>query len=255
MLGWVMFDFLPANYLVTLWLHNVMLAAMCVVTGWMVVRFGVKTNYTRKINHFALMVIPFGLGAVLPYKATPLTISVTLFVFVATTLVFLVPVRRRFAIVEMAFASVDRPEDRPHTLSWIVSQAIASYAVLVAIFLILSDWEHAELIAIVLIVTGVGDGLAEPVGVRFGKHRYGVPSLAKGRRYDRSVEGSACVFVVALITIYFVGGHVTPPQWWGLIVAIPTVMTVAEAVSPHSWDAPILYASGGATIVAVLACL
>ena len=37
-------------------------------------------------------------------------------------------------MVKTAFASVDRPEDRPHTLAWIISQAIAAYLVLVAVF-------------------------------------------------------------------------------------------------------------------------
>ena len=237
-------DLLPTNYLLTLWLHNAILAAVCYVTGLMVQRWSVKVNYTRKINHFALMIIPFGLAPVLPYDPNPVTITVTLVVFVIATSLFAAPIRSRFPMVATAFASVDRPEDRPHTLPWILTQAIASYAVLVGVFWILSP-SHPELLALPLVITGVGDGLAEPIGVRFGRHRYRVPSLAAGRRYTRSVEGSAVVGIVSVAVVIGVGGNLTSQQWWALILATPVIMTVAEAVSPHSWDAPILYAAGG----------
>lgn len=39
----------------------------------------------------------------------------------------------------------------------------------------------------------VGDGLAEPVGINLGKHKYRCHSAFGNRTYVRSWEGSACV--------------------------------------------------------------
>jgi phytol kinase len=45
------------------------------------------------------------------------------------------------------------------------------------------------------LVAGWGDAVGEPVGSRWGKHRYSVPSLG-GVAAERSLEGSAAVLVV-----------------------------------------------------------
>ena len=242
----------PKNYLLTLLLHNAALSGLCWLLGKWVVRRGVKVNYTRKLNHLALFLIPIGLAPLLPYAPSPWTISASAAAFLVTTLVFAEPVRSRVPAVATAFASVDRPEDRPHTLTWIVTQAMAAYAVLVLVFAWLSWCGRPDLVAVPLLVTGIGDGLAEPVGVRFGRHRYRVPSLAAGRAYVRSLEGSACVFLTAVVTVACFAGSLSGPQLLALLVLVPAVMTAAEAVSPHAWDAPILYLVGGGTVAGVL---
>ena len=246
---------LPVNYLWTLLLHNLLLAALCWILGVWVLRCGVKVNYTRKINHFALMIVPLAAAPLLPYEPNLWTITATLVVFVIMTGIFVGPIRERISMVKTAFASVDRPEDQPHTLLWIITQAVAAYAVLMGLFLLLRWLGHPELVAVPLIVTGIGDGLAEPVGVRFGRHQYRVPSLARGRVYVRSLEGSACVFLIGLLTVLAFSGGISRPQWIALLVVLPLLMTFVEAISPHSWDAPFLYAAGGGCIAAVLTLL
>ncbi len=53
-------------------------------------------------------------------------------------------------------------------------------------------------------ICGAGDAVAEPVGLRFGKHTYRVPSLKKVRISERSLEGSLSVFIVsAIISLFF----------------------------------------------------
>ncbi len=243
---------LPANYLVTLTLHNGMLAICCYVTGWLVQNKGVRVNYTRKINHFALMLIPFALAPWLPYEPNWLTVTGSLLVFVVTIIFLVEPIRRRVSLLDTAFAAVDRPEDRPHTILWILLQAVSAYIVVVALFFVLAWLDSSRLIVIPLIVNGIGDGLAEPIGVRFGRHRYRVPSLAAGRTYYRSMEGSACVFVTAVATIICLSPTLSLPVFLGLILLVPPVMTLTEACSPHSMDAPFMYASGGICIASVL---
>lgn len=243
---------LPTNYLWTIVLHQSFLMGLCWLTGLLVLNLGVKVNYTRKINHFALMLCPFLLAPVFPYQPSLSTFLTTVVVFTLATSIMCHPIRQRFSMVNTAFAAVDRPEDRPYTLFWIISQAIVSAIILTNMFLVFQKLGIAALISIPLVVTGVGDGLAEPVGIRFGKHTYRVPSLAKDRIYLRSIEGSACVFIVAILTVACVYPIVTFNQWLTLLVLVPTIMTAAEAFAPHTWDAPFLYLAAGLTIAGVM---
>ncbi|TWT64610.1 hypothetical protein [Allorhodopirellula solitaria] len=243
---------LPTNYLISLVIHDIILAATCYVTGWCVLRYQVRVNYTRKINHFLLMLIPFVLAWWFPYTPSLATTVTSLVGFVVMTGVFAKPIRDRVPLVATAFAAVDRPEDRPHTLAWILSQAVGAYLVIIVVFSMLRWFDAAELVAIPLLVNGIGDGLAEPIGVRFGRHRYHVPSLAPGRCYTRSYEGSACVWLTSMIVVLGLLPILSWPVFIGLIISIPPVMTLTEAFSPHSWDAPFMYAIGGACIGFVL---
>ncbi|TWT89267.1 diacylglycerol/polyprenol kinase family protein [Neorhodopirellula pilleata] len=243
---------LPTNYVWTIVLHQSFMMALCWATGWLVLKRDWKVNYTRKINHFVLMLCPFLLAPIFPYQPNVLTFLSTVVVFTLATLVMVHPIRQRFTMVSTAFAAVDRPEDRPHTLLWIISQAIVSAVILIGLFLVFQRFEIEPLISIPLVVTGVGDGLAEPIGIRFGKHTYRVPSLAKDRNYVRSIEGSACVLAVALATVACVYPIVSLNQWLALMLFVPAMMTAAEAFSPHTWDAPFLYLTGGLTIVCVM---
>lgn len=97
------------------------------------------------------------------------------------------PIRRRLTVALLAFRAIDREEDRPHTLEWLVSQAVAGLAAIVGIMIFLSysiSENKSEdkavrmmLVMIPIIINGVGDGLAEPVGIRFGKHKYRTRAL------------------------------------------------------------------------------
>ena len=57
-----------------------------------------------------------------------------------------------------------------------------------------------------LIVNGLGDGLAEPIGIRFGKHKYRARALWYGGRmcsgnFHRTLEGSAYVFFSGVLSV------------------------------------------------------
>ncbi len=242
----------PTNYLLTLSIHNVVLAAWCWILGVAVLKAGVKVNYTRKLNHFVLFMLPIGLAPLLPYEPNVWTITASAVVFLLTTSIFMKPIRERFSLVRTAFASVDRPEDQPYTLCWIVTQALAAYATLVAIFFILRATGDPRLITIPLLITAIGDGLAEPVGVRFGRHRYRVTSWVSGREYVRSWEGSACVLISSIVILLCTASLLTTVQLVCLLLLLPPLMTLIEAIAPHSWDAPFLYLAGGVAIAVVM---
>ena len=70
------------------------------------------------------------------------------------------------------FLSFDRPEDRPNTLLWLSTQITVGYLILIpAIFFFISIG-YSDLIMVPILVNGIGDGLAEPVGVKFGRLKY-----------------------------------------------------------------------------------
>jgi phytol kinase len=89
------------------------------------------------------------------------------------------------------------------------------------------------------LVTGFGDAVAEPIGTRFGRHSYRVPSLTSVQAV-RSLEGSTAVFISCIIAI--IGALILSPDLvfseWS-IVAIPLlgfICVLIEAFTPHGWD-------------------
>ena len=224
--------------------------------GGLLVKKGVKTNYTRKVNHFSLLIIPFLLGA--GRSSSPsdgndfFNLIIGLLSGLSWFLMFIKPIRERVNVVNTAFLSIDRPEDRPYTLLWTSTQTAANYLVAILLSAYLMMINRMELIFIVIIINGIGDGLAEPIGVRFGKHKYKTYALFTKKKYERSVEGSACVFITALVAIILCGKSFSSIQFIVALITIPIVMTLAEAFSPHSWDNPFLFIMGEILLFLIL---
>jgi hypothetical protein len=100
--------------------------------GKLVVHTNIKVNYTRKIMHFSLFLIPIYLDQVLfVYDKTLGLFIVSASVFFAVLFIYVRPVRERFELVEMTFKAFDRPEDRPNTLLWLTTQVFVGYLVIV----------------------------------------------------------------------------------------------------------------------------
>lgn len=222
------------------------------MTGLLVLRKGVKVNYTRKINHFTLLVVPFLLGMIMgPGNASdgaPPDFFMQVIGLLSGLLffvIFLKPIRERVGFFRTTFSGIDRPEDRPFTLRWITTQTAANYLVAIPVAMYLGMINRPELIFILILINGIGDGLAEPIGVRFGKHKYQTFALFTKRKYERSIEGSACVFLTSLFVVILFNSPFSTIQFIVALIAFPTVMTLAEAKAPHSWDNPFLLGVGG----------
>jgi phytol kinase len=157
--------------------------------------------------------------------------------------------------LRLAFASFDRKEDRPLTLVWAVTQALFVYIVMLPCLVLLTQWNSARLILIPLIVTGVGDGIAEPIGRAWGYHKYKTSAMCTTKLYTRSIEGSLAIAAVAVVVVcaMYAGRMLTTTQFLLGIGTFPVWMPVAEAVSPHSWDNPFLLGVGGALTFALAA--
>ena len=213
-------------------------------TGHLALRKGIKVNYTRKINHFFIFFLPLYLDKLLVYEQSLKLFTIGCFISVSSLIIYIGPIRESIPIVGKMFASFDRPEDRPHTLMWLTTQIAAGYLVIILMIMLYIQKGHTNLILIPVLINGIGDGLAEPVGVRFGKLKYRTHALFSKKKYVRTVEGSACVFITSIIVIMLYKSCFTQGEYIAAVIIVPILMTLAEAFAPHTWDTPFLFLTG-----------
>lgn len=217
--------------------------------GLLVLKFNWKVNYTRKINHFFVFFSPYLLKQVFPFEETFYSQVIIAVVGLSTLLIYLKPIRTNVKIVSIMFAAFDRPEDRPHTLKWLFTQYLATYIVAIPLWMLFDYIGHNEAIAIIILVNAIGDGLAEPVGITWGKHKYKVKALFTSATYTRSYEGSTCIFIVGVLAIALYYSSFSSGQFISAIFIVPAVATVAEAKSPHTWDSPFIFLFTGISLL------
>ena len=213
-----------------------------------------KVNYTRKIQHFAAYLVPL-----LSPPTEPLGILPHLWESLFVLFMFLVlikPIREFSTFFMLQFNSLDRVEDRPNTLKWIVLGNMLPGLLIITLFKqIFETYLNLPLLASVVVFTvAIGDGLAEPVGTYLGKKKYIVPSWNLKNRYVRSYAGSACVFICALLfLILYRGQFANPQEFWSAIILFPPIMTLSEAFAPHSMDTPIMMLIGFSLLFGICA--
>jgi len=225
------------------------------IVSYLVKEGKLKVNYSRKIVHFShILSTLFINGVFLDYNIQYFVASGTISLFHVASgtislfqiLLFTEPIRSRIALLDFFFLSYDRPEDRPHTVRLAFTQLLAMNVVL---------YQRAgiplDLLAIPMFVTAFGDGLAEPVGVRFGRNKYEVMALFTDRVYTRSYEGSAMVTLSTIFSLVVFRSLFSLNQLIMLLMVMPFLMTLTEAKAPHTWDNPFLYLVAGLVIYLV----
>jgi phytol kinase len=184
-----------------------------------------KTGYTRKVFHFLIFFTVVGLNV---WSGTR---AVCLFGAMASLVIFYAVWRGDGHPLYEAMA---REKDAPHRTLYIV----VPYCATLLGGLIASSFFGAAAV-IGFLVTGLGDAVGEPVGTRFGRHTYRVPSM-RGVAAVRSFEGSFAVFCVSsaavLAGFLLIGGLGFS---WQLVLLVPLIglaAALSEAISPHGWD-------------------
>ena len=213
-----------------------------------------KVNYTRKIQHFAAYLVPLLSPPTEPFGIIP-HLWESLFVLFMF-LILIKPVREFSEFFMLQFNSLDRIEDRPNTLKWIVLGNMLPGLLIITVFKqIFETYLQLPLLASVVVFTvAIGDGFAEPVGTYLGKKKYVVPSWNLKNRYVRSYAGSACVFLFALLFVFLYRNQFANPQeFWSAIILFPPVMTLSEAFAPHSMDTPIMMLVGFSLLFGICA--
>lgn len=135
----------------------------------------------------------------------------------------------------LLYEAIARESDAPHR-SWYV---IAPYFATLIGGLISHVWFGPSAATAGLLVTGIADAVAEPIGTRFGKHPYRVFTLTK-TSCTRTFEGSAAVLIAAIFSLLLATQINLQIQLsWSVIPAllgIALICMIVEAVSPHGWD-------------------
>lgn len=158
------------------------------LAGWAVgilrTHHEIETPYTRKIFHFVIIVPT----ALLHLSVEPASVAVY---GSAVSLVVLAAVFRGASTP--LYEALARPSDRPHRTLFVVVPLLATAVGGLTSLLLYPRWAPVG-----YWVCGVGDAVGEPVGSRWGRHQYRVPSLA-GVRVTRTLEGSAAVLTTSVL--------------------------------------------------------
>lgn len=193
------------------------------LAGWLRVQKQWRVGYTRKLFHFLI----FTAAGVLQ-----LVWALPVVVVFGTAISLLV----LWAVYKGArspfYLALARPSDAPKEKLFILIPLLTTAAGGVLANLFFGHWA-----AIGYLVGGWGDAVGEPVGSRWGYHRYRVPSMA-GVAATRSLEGSAAVFgvsaVVAFLGLQAQGLMPGTALLNALLIALAA--TAIEAISTHGLD-------------------
>jgi phytol kinase len=195
------------------------------LSGYLKKHKGLKTGYTRKVFHFLIFTSVVIIQLI---WGTPI---VCLFGGMCTLVIFYAIVRGNGHILYEAMA---RETDAPHRTHYII---VPYFATLIGG--LASNIIFGPVAVVGYLVAGFGDAVGEPIGTKFGKHIYRVPSLTSVKAV-RSLEGSAAVLiscVIAIIVALILSPDLDFIEW--SIVAIPLlgfICVLIEAVTPHGWD-------------------
>ncbi len=215
------------------------------ICGLAVKRYNFKVNYSRKIVHISYFVIPQLLDTVILYfDKTIYTELWNIAIIYVLLISILEVVRSRISLFKILYAAIDRPEDRPFTTFWFITQLTASLPIIMGFSVLFSNLDRNNFIFIPLWILAFGDGLAEPVGTKYGYHKYKVKGFLVNKEYTRSLQGSLCVYIASLISVLAYYNSLTKSSITFCVVLMPLVMPLVEAYSPHTWDNPIILLTG-----------
>ncbi len=199
------------------------IASVALLVGRLRTREHVITPYTRKIFHFliftmaAVLQIAFGLNTVIVFG-----------VWTSAAVLFAVFKGEGHPFYE----ALARPKDAPRQSLFILIPLAST-----AIGGLLSNLFFPKAAFIGYLVAGWADAIAEPVGARWGKHTFTVPSLF-GVKATRSLEGSSAVLLMGLIAVLVCGAalDIESKTMLRLALACSLTGTLVEAFSHHGLD-------------------
>lgn len=236
------------------WLNQVIkyfsIALIQLFCGLLVTYRNLKVNYSRKIVHISYFMVPQLLDTeIIVFNKNTLT-ELWNVLIIFTLLIFILEiVRNKSSLLKIMFSAIDRPEDRPWTTFWFISQLCMSIPIIACFSILFNRLDKNHYIFIPLIILAFGDGLAEPIGTRFGYHKYTVSGFCVNNKYTRSVQGSMCVAFFSLLSILIYYEDFNKASITFSLVSLPILLTFVEAKSPHTWDNPIILLTGYTLLV------
>lgn len=198
--------------------------AYLALAGHLKTRRRTRTGYTRKVFHFLV----FTTAVVL--QITGGTRPLCLFGACTSLVIF-------YALWRGAghpfYEAMAREADAPWRTYYVVVPYLTTL-----VGGILSNAMFGDFAVVGYLVAGFGDAIGEPIGTRFGRHRYEVP-WAGGMPVTRSVEGSVAVCLASA------GAATAGAALLGIAIvpaialrsaAIGVLSAGLEAIAPHGWD-------------------
>ncbi|UCF08121.1 MAG: hypothetical protein JSW28_00030, partial [Thermoplasmata archaeon] len=197
---------------------------MAYISGYLKMDRVIKTNYTRKLFHFTIFSTAGCLGLLFGFTGT---------IVFGSCAGFFILLILYLGDGNILYEGMAREQDAPHRSFYIIVPFLATAVAGVTDNLLFG---HVALVG--YLVAGWGDAAGEPIGVRFGRHKYRVPSRKKVICY-RSIEGSLAVFSVSTLASYIVLfqalGYSPLVSIVGAIAA-GLATAFVEAFSPHGVD-------------------
>lgn len=194
------------------------------LAGWMKVKKNVRTPYTRKTFHFII----FSAAGVIQYFYGLHAVSLMGMIVSVFVLTGVIAGERLWLYKALA-----RETDAPHQKKFIIVPLIAT-----ALGGVLSNIFFPVTAYIGYFVGGWGDAVGEPVGTKWGRHRYTVPTLF-GVKATRSIEGSFAVMLVSVL-ISFICLINTSSSGISYVLLASLICGIAaagvEAISSHGLD-------------------
>lgn len=187
------------------------------------VKRNLKTAYTRKVFHVMIFLMAGILQIFIGLS------GVVLFgIIVVFFVLFAVYKGNGFPFYE----ALARPKDKPRRSVFIVVPLLTT-----ALGGVLANVFFFPFAFIGYFVCGCGDAVGEPVGAKWGKHEYKIPS-AFGVKVTRSIEGSIGVLIVGFLAAFFALLFSSYGLWTSLYVGFACGLggAVVEAISTHGFD-------------------
>ena len=201
-------------------LNAAMCSPMAYAAGCLRTFYGLKPAYSRKLYNFAFVTVGYIINALTGELETNTYLAVSWLIWLRYFffLILMIPTRnlmnkclgdfhdennvkwkRYLNIPSLFLAAFDRVEDRPNTLKWMHSQFVLLTIFILVLLMInsmIDSTSNTTLLIIPTIINGFGDGLAEPVGRRWGgNYQYIVYGCCTEYKYVRSYPGSLMVWL------------------------------------------------------------
>jgi phytol kinase len=195
------------------------------LAGWLKLRKGFRTGDTRKLFHFVVFTSAALLRLWIGIEAVNLLGGI-------------VALQVGAALLQgggsLLYEGLAREEDSPRRSLHIALPFLATAAGGVA-----SASLFGPFAAVGFAVAGWGDAVGEPIGSRFGKHRFRVPGIG-GVKATRSVEGSLAVFAAswaaAAIALVWLGRGEAPLAMVAGALIVALAAAALEAITHHGLD-------------------
>ena len=199
------------------------------IAGWLKLRRGMRTGDTRKLFHFSI----FFLATYVHASYGPAGVNL-LGCLAAIYIGYCLLSGDGNPLYEAMARESDHPRRSLHILIPFLATAAGGICSL-SLF--------GEYALFGFAICGIADAIAEPIGIRLGRHRYRSLNLPGCKASHRSFEGSLAVFAASFLVAVLIQcttlNPLSPLSLTGSLLpaaVIATGATLVEGLSPHGTD-------------------